>query len=450
MKDFSIKIKFASFLTLVLLLFSACSKGLESSESSNEVKFTKKIPYSTAFKTKEPKANKKLSVSKLIKKDEGGELILKDPKGVEVKFYVQKDSLSEDLTITISPLEEVPIESYESTLSNGVLIEPDGLVFSKNALLTFDFSPGDKSQKNSLSEKSGVIHVDSVARRVSDAKAQRFAYGKKLVVGVKSLSSYVPDDLSGQKGEDVTMNDIQNAVADATVGNGPSSGDPCSGTFMKAALGEMANIQMASGSDPAAGDIWAMLQECGKNVVDELERKCKENPMQLRRIDFYAAMELNQLLGNNEQSKRAEQLMKDCKREYSFGAEKQVSVEQGVSIYKIEAKMCGYIDEKWQGTELSDYTLLQAHQFYNGDVTFKMPFGGGPFVMETDGTLTAQSPFTADMSFPFVGDGQVANFDGNKTVTVFYEAYGRFDVEAEIMMKDNKCETTDEELRQLE
>jgi len=84
----------------------------------------------------------------------------------------------------------------------------------------------------------------------------------------------------------------------------------------------------------------------------------------------------------------------------------------------------------------------------DGAGDFSLPRGGGEFDMTTEGELVAQSPFTADITVPYSGQGQLASYDGQKKITVHYEGYGVFDVEAPITVGSNQCETTNLELNQ--
>src|SRR3989344_4768002 len=96
---------------------------------------------STVFATKEPRPFADQTVTQRATAKEGGTLELVDPKGVKVTLTIPAGALEKDTDISMAPLEEVPIKDYTSALSNGVVIEPEGLQFKKTALLLFDFKP---------------------------------------------------------------------------------------------------------------------------------------------------------------------------------------------------------------------------------------------------------------------------------------------------------------------
>lgn len=425
-----------------LFFFLNKNKVLTPTADKKTVDLAKKIPNFAVLKTRQPKPDSQLAISSTISAAKGGEISLSDSKGVLVKLSIPAGSLSQDTDITLSPLQEVPIENYTSKLGNGILIEPEGLKFSQNASLTFDFKPGKAGQPsetlNSLPKKAGIVHVDSLKDRINNTYAIRSKYGSKLFASIGSASSFVPDDLSGSNGEAVAESELPAAAADLGV---------CSQQFLNAAT-KIIEYAQAVGDNETANGVYEVLQDCGKKMVDDLENKCKENPMQLRRRDFVNVMEIVQAIGPLEEAQRAEKLMMDCRREYSITSSKSAIIQQGTSTYSIDAEVCGYLDEQWEGQEIADYSILGAHQRYTGAITFTLPRDGGEFDMTTAGELLAQSRFTADMTFPFSGQGQSAFYDNQKKIIVHYVGYGIFDVDAPITVKDNKCITTNEELNQ--
>lgn len=440
---------FVATIAITILLMTGCSKAGNDNSSSTSTKSRAQIPYSTTFKTKTPKPIKEQSATALITAKLGGKIELKDEKGVAISFFVQPGGLEKDTTITISPLAEVPIEDYTASINNGVLIEPEGLQFIKPAILTFDFDPQDpatsggmgSSKINTLPEKASVIHVDSVAGRVSNTYATRSKFGSKLLVKVKSLSSFLPGDLGGDAGDQMQANDMQDAAA--------GSDGTCSDQFWSAAVAEAEAAQFAGNGDISEG-VWEVLKECVKKEVDKLEKMCQEDPLKLRRKYFLTVIQLAQQF-DEEQATRADKLMHDCNRNYEIKAQQPISVSEGVSNYQINANLCGYIDDPdWTGKEVVDYVLSVAHQNYGGNIKFTLPWNGGPFIMTTGGSVTATGP-GVNLTIPIPeSEGFAVNFDGDRTVEIFYQAYGSDIVKAPITMKDNnKCETSNVELNQL-
>jgi len=400
----------------------------------------KKIPHFSVLKTKTPITLHLWAITEKISAAEGGEVSVTDPKGTLIKLTVPAGALSQDTEITLTPLDEVPIENYTSVLGNGVLIAPEGLKFSKNAILTFDFKPyeaeggfstGQAAVLNTLPKTAGVIHIDSIKGKINNTDANLSEYGSKLFVNVSSLSSFVPDDLGGKNGDSIAESELPGA-ADLGV---------CSQQFLRRAT-RMIEYDQAVGNGETAKGIFGILQNCGKSAVDDLEKRCKENPMQVRRKDFLNILEVLQAIGPESEVTRLNQLMIDCRREYTISASKTEIVQQGTSIYSIDAKLCGYLDEKWKGNEVADYTLLYSHQRFEGAVTFTLPQNGGKFDMTTSGQLVAQTPLTEDLIIPYSGQGMSAFYDDQKKITVHYHAYGIFDVEAPIIVANTKCEST--------
>lgn len=426
-------------------LFFFLKNKMPTSNNKKVAELTEKIPGLVILKTKMPIPDNQLAVTKTIGTT-GGEISLKDSKGVLVNLTIPAGSLSQDTAITLSPLTEVPIENYTSKLGNGVLIEPEGLKFSKNATLTFDFKPSktssgftgqSKAALNSLPKTAGIIHIDSLKNQISSAHALMSKYGSKLSASISSLSSFVPDDLSGSNGDGIAGSELPTAAGSEGV---------CSQQFLNAAVKIIEDAQ-ATGDTETANGVYGVLQDCGKKMVDNLENKCKENPMQLRRRDFANVIEIVQGIGPEEQSARVQKLMMDCRREYSISSSQIEVVQQGTSVYEIDAKLCGYLDEQWVGTEVADYVLSISHQRYSGKIAFTLPQGGGDFDMTTSGKLVANS-LLGDMVFPYSGQGQKASYDNQKNITVHYQGYGKFDVEAPITVKNNGCVTTNQELEQ--
>lgn len=224
-------------------------------------------------------------------------------------------------------------------------------------------------------------------------------------------------------------------------GCGPVSDISCSGKPLKEILGALAKEQ-GIGNHVKAESLLQSIQNCVQNEVQSLEQECKDKPMRLRRKRFLRAIELAQGFGFETIYARAVELMKSCKREYSLNGEKTESVEKGISIYTLNAKVCGYMDDEWEGQEVADYTLLQAHQVYTGRVKFSFQGKGKKeceFQMTTEGKTVANAPI-GPSTFPYKGLSQRGEFDGEKNMIVHYEGYGRFDVQAPISMTATHCE----------
>ena len=432
-----------------MLFFSKGGKLPISVTNKKEIDWAKQIPHFSLLKTKTPKPDNQLAVGKTINANQGGEISLKDSKGVLIKLSIPAGGLSKDTNITLSPLTEVPIENYTSKLGHGVLIEPEGLKFLKPATLTFDFKPwlntaGLSSGKalktlNDLPKGAGIVHVDSLKNQVNNAHATKSFYGSKLIASVTSLSSFIPDDLSGANGEAVAESELPTEAADQGV---------CSQQFLNSATQIIQNAQ-AVGDDETANGVMGVLQDCGKKAVNDLENKCNDDPTQVRRRDFVNIIQMVQQIGPAEEATRAEKVMNDCRREYTMQGRESMPVDQGTSVYSVGAKLCGFLDEKWEGTETADYNLLGVSHFkYTGAITFTLPSGGGDFYMTTAGQGVAETALTRGITVPYSGQGNMAFYDNNKLIIVNYKGFGNFDVNAPITVKDTKCESTNKELNQ--
>jgi len=406
----------------------------------------KKIPNFAVLKTKEPKINNQFTATKTIKATEGGEVSLTNAKGEIIKLSIPAGGLTKDTNITISALAEIPIENYTSRLGNGVLIEPEGLKFAKNATLTFDFKPTKEGglatgqplkAPNTLPKGAGVVHVDSILNHVNHANATRSTYGSKLIASISSLSSFIPDDLSGANGKAVAESELPTEAADQGV---------CSQQFLNSATKIIEEAQ-AAGDDDTANGVYGVLQDCGKKAVDYMKNKCAEDPTQVRRKDIVNIIQMVQEVGPAEENAEANELMTECKREYTMAGRQSEMVDQGTSVYSVGAKLCGFLDEKWEGTETADYTLLVAHDTYTGAITFTLPQGGGDFYMTTAGQGVAGSALTGGgITVPYSGQGNLSFYDGLKLIIVNYQLFGNFNINAPITVEKTNCEITNKEL----
>ncbi|MDO8499729.1 MAG: hypothetical protein Q7S66_03645 [bacterium] len=487
------------------------SRGPNSTSKLSTQKGTKNIPYSTLFTVKKPKPVTARTVSARMTVKDGGTVKTTDAKGTVATLYVPAGALSKDATISISPLQEIPIENFSGALSNGVVIEPEGLNFKKNAQLTFEFKPmksvglgtghvllasnenpedilknltdslgdldeqvkkagfssglpgvnsgasipavggigGTKAAKNTLPKQSAVIHVDHKTGRVNIAETTRSIYGSKITAAVTSLSSFPVVNLGGPGGGNFPTNDLQNGAA--------AAGGACTPDFINAML-RVAMLQQAFGGS-GAGDATAMqaVEDCAEKALEEMERRCKVDTIHVTRREMFALGELLMRLGREGTVERWENLMQSCKRIYSVSADADVPVPEGKTTYGFSAQLCGYLDEQWVGTEISDYKLIVeegwVQQVWTGEIRFTLPHGGGQFQIATRGNMLAIGRFPRvnipDTVFSMEGDWQIAEYDGNKQMTVFYNMYGHKDIPLSIEMTEQPCESTNEVLNQM-
>lgn len=410
----------------------------------------KQIPYSTLYTVKPPKPVTARQASKLITAKSGGTFSVTDAEGTVATLVIPPGALEKDTTITMAPLEEVPIDKFTGAIGNGVVIEPEGLSFLKNAQLTFDFKPtkslaaGTKAVKNTLPTKSAVIHVDHKTGRINVAETTRSAYGSKLTAILHSLSSFPIADMNGSEGARLGQNEIQNGAADA--------GGACTPAFINAML-RVAAFQQ-SGLGGSGGDATAVqaVEDCAKSALEEMERRCETDTIHVTRREMLGLNQMLQQFDFQPEAERARELMQSCKRIYSVSADQAVPVNYGQGTYGISAQLCGYLDEQWVGTEIADHTLdtgnNSVHSVYMGDIRFTLPRGGGQFQMATNGTLLVTSPYIPEMQVSSEGDGQIGYYDGNNQITVSYSMYGHADIPLPIQITKQQCESTNEELEQ--
>lgn len=460
-------------------------------------KGTKNIPYSTLFAVLEPKPVSARTVSKRITAKDGGTVKTTDAKGTIATLSIPAGALAEDVTISISPLQEIPVTNVSGVISNGVIIEPEGLHFLKNAQLTFEFKPmksvsfvttsvrlasnqdpaeilqnltqslntlnaevkkatapvassgGTKAAKNTLPKQAAIIHVDHQTGRIAVAESTRAIYGSKITTMIGSLSSFPLVDMGGPSGGALGQNDLQNGAA--------ASGGACTPAFMNAML-RVASWQQGFGG--SGGDATAMeaVQDCGRAALEEMEQRCQNDVVHVTRREMVGLIAMLQSLPDLQvQVNRAQQLMQECKRIYSVSADTDVPVPEGKSTYGISAQLCGYLDEQWVGTEISDYKLNVEdgwiNHIYTGEIRFTLPHGGGPFQLATKGNALVTSHFPRikipDTVFYSEGDGQIGNYDGNKQMTIFYRLYGHKDIPLPIEVTKQQCESTNEAFDQI-
>ncbi len=489
----------------------------------------KDIPYSKLFTVKAPKVVLSRQTSKLITAKLGGSLSVTDAAGVVATLVIPPGALGKDTTITIAPLQEVPIEKITGALGNGVVINPEGLQFLKSAQITFDYKPAKLANRNNqylalaglaltsdeenaafyeqlknsppedferlfnerinaateqlqnlgfpvggastsqppvgvsainplqlggainativpqntLPKQSAIIHIDHKTGRINVAETTRSVYGSKLTAVVNSLSSFGGFNIGGLLGDQLGNNDLQNGAADA--------GGACTPAFLNAML-RVASWQQRFGG--LGGDVTAMqaVRDCGASALAEMELRCEVAPEHVTRREMLGLIQMLQYLNSTEEVARATALMESCKRIYSVSADVEPIVQEGKSKYGISAQLCGYLDEKWVGTEIVDYRLdagdAWAEQVYVGDIGFKLPYGGGSFQMTTRGTGIASGKYMSEFEISVEGDGQIGTYDGNKQMIVNYRMYGSIDVPLTIEITKQQCESTNELLEQ--
>lgn len=103
------------------------------------------LPFPNPFKksvliTKQPKLLTDISKSEKISAKKGGKISLTTPQGTNVFLYIPPGALQQDTTLTITPLEETPIEGFTEP-DPGFVIGPPGIQFNPPAAVVIGGQP---------------------------------------------------------------------------------------------------------------------------------------------------------------------------------------------------------------------------------------------------------------------------------------------------------------------
>ena len=352
----------------------------------------------SVLKVKKPVVVESTTVSKLLTAKDGGKLMLTDPKGTEVTFYVPPESLEKDTEFKLSALSEVPIVDYTSSLGNGVLIEPKEVKFKIPASITFNFSPTKKEEgQNTVPSEvlpqnvTGVLGIETsitptptivnnnrgiiiVADKAEDSKVEPTANsqdGKQSSAPVNQTGAYVPDEITPEKAAKWMDHILRSMNAG------------CNSAKLDALFTAYEKAQSVDDSKFARVNI----KQCLKDRLNDMEGKCKNNKMLLRRRDINILIILLESQKMQDEKLRAIKLKAECTAEYQIKGENSTSINSGVISYRIDAKVCGYLDDFWDGKERGDITVpgTPAHHWIDDIVSFVLPPSGGSFFAKAGG-----------------------------------------------------------------
>ncbi|MCL5435720.1 MAG: hypothetical protein M1275_01405 [Patescibacteria group bacterium] len=471
------------------------------------------------YKTVAPKPIAELAVTKNISASKGGELKLTDDKGVETTLFVFPGSLASDTTITMSPLQEVPIQGYVSTLGNGVLIEPETLKFKDPAILTFEFSPGEKNSPKPFGVLPGFTGTDqkvAAAARITEgevlglrivkyAKLKTLKYlksfpewmmqpgviisansktgqtgiapsgrtesGSAISGSVSSGGSYSPDEPDAKKAEDFGKQS-SDGTADTSNKNGTDDNSPDNGeggdksgkddsTANKCSadtaqcdfdtikeLLELMQMQQALGGEE---DVWGTtatgIKSCVSRMVDDIKCKCDSGKqIEVRRADFIEILQFTERF-DEALTQKTLQTMKQCATEYKVKAEASAMMNGGKVTDKFNAKVCGFVDDQWQGKQYSSIEVDVAQQYFDPAIKFYLPGRGGEFEGLTKGTVKAKvligmtenhEPIFGEQDFGSADTGVAGQFDGKDTV--MFQGTTGDSVEGKITTDNKTCD----------
>lgn len=428
---------------------------------------------SSVFTALMPNPIKDKAVSAKISAKDGGELKLTDAKGIETTLVIPPTSLKNDTTITLSPLSQVPIEGYTSSLSNGVLIEPAGVKFSPPAVLVFNFKPGNNSpslfgagssantapstnlpassndeQKQVEEQKdyikklwqsgqmlgvsdnrltptidttglqrvptsAGIVYTNTNNGSVGLAPSQVSSDGTYVSTPVAESGAYTPDDISSEKAKDHAENSATSVSIACTMTN-------------------LAALNKALSGNASTGETLAYrgtLRECLDEKIAELEYRCKNDPMKVRHLEFSILQALAQkFFGNTDRDDKLRKIMVSCTREYKIGG----YGSNGPSTLTIQAKVCGFIDDTWNGSDKFHIQVGPGFLDYSGSSSFTPPAFGGGFQVTGQGNTVATG-----LSYAYSGAVANAYFDNEKTFT--FAAPASVVVKTPIVLVGNAC-----------
>lgn len=118
---------FFIFLILLIVIFSSSLVFIISNPSGNPAA---SLLNKNVLKTKAPKLIDSQRVTKKISSATGGTISVKGKNGIYYTLNIPPGSLKQDTDISLTPLDEIPIEGFNSQPDPGVLIGPAGVTFN--------------------------------------------------------------------------------------------------------------------------------------------------------------------------------------------------------------------------------------------------------------------------------------------------------------------------------
>lgn len=311
-------------------------------------------------------------------------------------------------------------------IPSGVIVGPFEFKLAIPAAMVFTFPDG----TTSLDPNNTMIFVDPSASNmrviptmtnIGYGSDGRQFIGGGIIGSISGGGAFAPDKPSGAEAQ---------ALANS---EGSRSNGKCTPEFQEAAK-NIKNLVLTgrySGFDRA-------LEDC--TDTDSLEQRCKDNPISLKLKEFEFKARAAESLHLKENKVKISQLKLNCAREYEISASGNGETGEGVIPSSgLSAKVCGYIDETWNGNYYYKLTVsgIEANSF-KGKASFKIGDKGffaagaqGEFYIAGAGALGLKtSPIKA---LPFWG-----NYDGVSKVDLDLYA-GVHLKNIPIGVKDNKC-----------
>ena len=438
-------------------------KGTENSGQSRGGTLEGKDPWSIT--------DSNATVSKSINAKNGGSVQVKTKNGLTATLLIPPGSLKKDTEITLAPNEEDPVEGLDPDPQDpGITIGPPGTNFNPPATVVFSYIPtqitaslipgsgqGNENEENSnvpnLSQLlpglgnlplpgqsgSGNTNPDqrtttppegSTDENSTSSSPPRFPDNSVLVfVNGSGQAGGIPtsrtDDGSGiqgpidEAGSTAPQNPDSEGAQDLADDARVAAGGACTGEYIEA-LARMVAVASAEGNNTAVSRYESEIRRCNDESLDHLRRLCESSPIQLRRKDFQNRLGLAQALpASSQTASEIERLMNECQAKYHFHGEAidPRSSNGVISFSSLDATVCGYLDDQWNGNQLYRLTAEGGSGSYvfEGTSQFNLPPNAGSFAGTTHGSNTLNvvgvGVATPQMDFGFTG-----YFDGNSRI----------------------------------
>jgi len=419
------------------------------------------------------------TVTKRISAKNGGQITVQTASGAYFTLNIAPGSLEKDTDITLTPINESPIEGYPNPSDPGVIIGPPGTNLGNGSTVTVSEDPPAPEPDNpgadpgtnsdgdtatppgasgdipSLGDLSGILGGNASmsvppgtpsgqeSGTTENAGTRRNDRGAGSGSSSESGedSSRLPDTsviiFTGYNGGVSTVPTEHSEEDDSITGpidetGGTSADDPdedesedladnaaanSGGTCSPEFMQAMANASQAGGAGSSAAQ--AAIQDCLN--TEWLNNLCVNDPAKLRRTHFEQRLAIARRF-DAEAASVIESLMNQCQARYRFGGE-GINPESNadVTIFSsFDATVCGYIDDEWTAHEI--YRLsgpyVTVHEI-DGTGQFSLPSGGGSFVGTAHGENTMSIVGQA-VGMPNFDAGFRGIFDGIKTIQNLY------------------------------
>lgn len=448
------------------------------------------------LRSKQPKLLNDLSKSENISAKKGGQISLTTPQGTNILLYIPPGAMKQDTTLTMTPLEEPPIEGFTEP-DPGFSIGPPGIQFNPgaavviggqppasqppgqqgpaggntppgdlasdifnqaglgnltNPLQTMTISPSENRENQPpLIEKkpvnkpypdlSVILTIDS-GGSVGLIPTSRTENGSIGGI-IKQTGVFVPHSSGSNKNPpdagkpDGNNNGNDGGIADQAGTNGGGSG-ACTPEYMNALIAAL-NQAKASGDGSGASRYGKALKDCDDQSLDFLKRLCAGDRRLVRRAYFTQRIQAVSMLPTDDTGLAGEltKLENECTALYRFSASGETpgSGTYGITMTSsIDATVCGYVDDMWKENFSYELRTGSSIGFHNLSATgqFQPPANGGYF----SGNFHFDSVSTGGIVLAFPAE-QSGYFDGQTNLE--FVAYPAISLASPIQLVQNSC-----------